>query len=340
MVRKSLAVVALAAAACVASCSSASKPSGTSGGDAGGDDGGTGPASYTVTFGPIQVPPSTENTQCIVVRLGNAAAIHVGQIHDLLGNSSHHMILYKVADTTEQPTPFDCKPFTDTLNPAKGNPLIISQKKDDTLTLPKGVAFTLDANQMVRLEMHYINASATQTVTLQTTSTLTPLVEADYQYDASFLFVGDLDVSIPPMSSATLGPIFFPVPSQYASANFFAMTGHEHQWGTKVQIWTAQSATDPGTLKYTNTSWSDPVTTQFDPPMQMAAGSGFKYQCDWYNASSNTVMFGESATAEMCFFWAYYYPSQGASVCFHSDKLGGGFDACCPGSSLCSSLGN
>ena len=26
----------------------------------------------------------------------------------------------------------------------------------------------------------------------------------------------------------------------------FAMTGHGHQWGTDVQIWSATSATDPG----------------------------------------------------------------------------------------------
>ena len=50
------------------------------------------------------------------------------------------------------------------------------------------------------------------------------------------------------------------------------------------------------------------------------------------------MSFGESANNEMCFFWAYYYPSQGSKVCFHSDKYGGaqGISLCCPGDSLCS----
>jgi hypothetical protein len=297
-----------------------------------------------VQFGPITVPPSTENTQCIVVPLGNVASIHVGQIHDLLGNASHHMILYKVAAQATQATPFDCQPFQDTLNPALGNPLIISQKKDDTLTLPQGVAFTLDANQMVRLEMHYINANPTESVTLVTTSTLTTITAADYQYDASFIFIGDPDINIPAQSSFTLGPVYFQVPSQYAQSNFFAMTGHEHQWGTDVQIWSATSATDPGSLIYTNTSWSDPVTTPFAPPFHVAPNGGFKFQCDWFNASTSAVSFGESANDEMCFFWAYYYPAQpsGAQVCFHTDQVPGGpptgTDACCPGV-LCSALG-
>ena len=312
-------------------------------GDVYSTDSGGGTESYTVQFGPITVPPSTEHTQCIVVPLGNAASIHVGQIHDLLGNASHHMILYKVAAQATQATPFDCQPFQDTLNPSNGNPLVISQKKDDLIQLPQGVAFTLDPNQMVRLEMHYINANPSTAVTLTTTSTLTTISDADYKQDASFLFIGDPDISIPPNSNYTLGPVYFQVPAAYANANFFAMTGHQHQYGTNVQIWSATSSSDPGTQIYKNTSWSDPVTTQFTPPFHVDTGGGFKFQCDWDNTSSSTVTFGESAgTNEMCFFWAYYYPANpsGAQVCFHTNQAGGaGIDACCPGSPLCSAFG-
>ena len=44
----------------------------------------------------------------------------------------------------------------------------------------------------------------------------------------------------------------------------------------------------------------------------------------------------------MCFFWVYYYPSQGAHVCFHSEKAPQfGTDICCPGDPLCAFiLGN
>ena len=36
------------------------------------------------------------------------------------------------------------------------------------------------------------------------------------------------------------------------------------------------------------------------------------------------MTFGESATQEMCFFWTYYYPSQGSYLCVHSDQVAGG----------------
>src|SRR5262249_22271034 len=123
--------------------------------DAGGD---TTPQSYSITFGPIAIPAGTENTQCIVKRLGNPEPLPVGSIHDVLGRASHHMVVYRVNDTTEQTTPFNCKPFQDTAT-GNGSPIIISQKSDDTLSMPAGVAYTLDANQMLRIELHYINAT-------------------------------------------------------------------------------------------------------------------------------------------------------------------------------------
>jgi hypothetical protein len=38
---------------------------------------------------------------------------------------------------------------------------------------------------------------------------------------------------------------------------------------------------------------------------------------------------------EMCFFWAYYYPSKGARTCFHTAMTGTPIDVCCPGHQLC-----
>jgi hypothetical protein len=299
-------------------------------------DAATPQGSYTVQFGPITVAAGDEQTQCLTLRLGNPAPIHVGAIHDLLGTSSHHMIVYKVADTTEVTTPFACQPFTDTLDPTKGSVLIVSQRKDDLLTFPDGVAYTLGTNQMVRIEMHYINATASPT-TLVSTSTMIP--SSNYQYEAGFLFIGDPDITLPPMSMTTLGPIFFKAPSQFANVHFFAITGHEHKLGTDVTIETATSLTDPGTSVYNVPGWlwSEPATVTSNPPFTLPSGGGFKFTCQWDNTTANTVTFGESAgTNEMCFFWAYYYPSQGDEVCFHTTQVPGGADICCPGSPYCS----
>ena len=315
---------------------------GTDGGGGGTDstvprtDSGVDPADcHEVVFGPIMVASGVERTQCVVKRLGNTEPIHVNQIENYLGTSSHHMIVYRVTDTMEQPEPFDCTPFRDTLDPTQGSPLVISQREHDLLQLPEGVGFELEANQMVRIEMHYINTTAAE-VTLESSSTICPMRPEDFVHTADFLFIGTVDIDIPPRSTYSTGQMYFPIPAEYADASFFAITGHEHQFGTNVDVWTATGPGDPGTSVYDPAPflWEEPETVYHDPPFQVPAGGGFKFQCDWDNYSDRNVGFGESANEEMCFFWAYYYPGTGPRVCFVTE-MGGGLTGCCPGSFVC-----
>jgi len=339
-------VIGVVAFACGTSSDPAT-PGGSSGssGSSGNPDGGPigldgGPAplgSFSLTFGPEPVPPGEEHTKCVVKRLGNAASMHVGSVHNVLGQGSHHLIVYRVNDTTEQPTPVDCKPFTDTLDPTKGSTLMISQKKDDALILPEGVAYTLAANQMVRLEMHYINPGATP-IMAQSTSTFIPIEDAKFKDEADFLFIGTPDIDLAPGQTKTIGPMHIKLPSEYADVNFFAITGHQHQYGTNVLVNTATSKADPGTPVYDvkNWLWSEPETVQTN--FKLPKGGGFNFSCSYANKSSSQVGFGESANDEMCFFWAYYYPSKGgAKVCVHSERPplpASGVDACCPADNL------
>jgi hypothetical protein len=307
----------------------------------GGDGAGAGAnqPSFTVEFDALTVAPGVEDTQCVVKRVGNDEQIRVHQIHNELPVGSHHLIVYQTSDTVEQIEPFDCQPFSDTLDPSKGSPIMITQKSEDLLTLPDGVAFTLPGGAMVRLEMHYINTSGAP-LDVSATSTFITMPEEDYQQEASFLFIGNPDISIPPMSSATLGPTFMTLPSSLYGANFFGITGHTHQWGTNVVVERADAPGGPFESVYDvpNWQWSEPETVYHEPAFQIADGGGFNFTCSWNNQSASTVTFGESANQEMCFFWAYYYPSQGAFVCAHTDQLPGGLDLCCPGSPFCDQL--
>jgi hypothetical protein len=83
--------------------------------------------------------------------------------------------------------------------------------------------------------------------------------------------------------------------------------------------------------------WDEPETTTFATPFSIPTGGGLDFECSWNNTTTGNVGFGESANDEMCFFWAYYYPSQGSKVCIHTEQYGGanGLNVCCPGDSLC-----
>ncbi|MDC0742049.1 monooxygenase [Polyangium mundeleinium] len=307
------------------------------GGGSGGSGGGT--TSYTVTFDPVKVAPGTEHTQCVVKRLGNDVLERIHEIRNVLPTGSHHLIVYRTNDTVEQLEPFDCQPFADTLDPSKGAPVMITQKHEDTLTLPDGVAFTMQPNQMVRLEMHYLNASLSE-IDVSATSTFYTMKEADFKDEADFLFIGNPDINIAPHTKATLGPTFLPLPADLVGSKFFGITGHTHQWGKDVTVSWAPSKNGADTTVYDVDGWlwSEPPTVVHDPPFQVPEGGGFRFTCSWDNQSSQQVGFGESANDEMCFFWAYYYPSKGSRVCAHTDQVGGGMDICCPGNQLCGLL--
>lgn len=325
--RSSLIILAL-----IAACSSDEDGGGDN--ETGAPDAGYGD-SYTVEWGPVTVEPTTEDTRCVVKRVGNDQPIKVGKFVNRLGSASHHLIVYRVADTTEQPEPFACDPFVDVLDPTRGGPLAITQKAEETISLPPGVAYSLEANQMVRIEMHFINTGE-EAIEVAASTTLVEIPEGDFQHEADFLFVGNIDVEVPPREPVILGPRFLPLPADLAGIHIFAITGHEHHWGTGVDVAIGTSEEGPHETVYAPDPflWNEPETVYHDPPLAMPDSGGFMFSCEYYNDSAETVGFGESANDEMCFFWAYYYPSVGAKVCAHTDQLNG-LDVCCPGDPLC-----
>jgi hypothetical protein len=290
---------------------------------------------YSVTWGPVLVQPGVEDTQCIWMSLGNTGPIKVHQFVDQLDLISHHLIVYTDnMDTTEQATPVACQPFTGALSAsAMITPIAITQTHLDEITLPPGVGYTLGANQMIKLEHHYFNETDSPQIAVATT-TLYAADDSAIQYEAGVLITGSLDINIPAGSNVALHQ-FFTVPTyeDFSQVNIFAVTGHEHHLGTGVDVNVAPSPTGPMTQVYNPNpfSWASPTTQAQDPFFSIPNGGGYDFTCTWDNTTGSAVTFGESATNEMCFFWQYYYPSQGPKVCINS----GGASICCPEDPLC-----
>ena len=126
-----------------------------------------------------------------------------------------------------------------------------------------------------------------------------------------------------------------------SGTKFFAITGHTHKYGTQVVVGTAATSGGPRTEVYNPSpfEWSEPETTTHSPEFEVPVGGGFDIKCSYVNTSNQTLGFGESANDEMCFFWAYYYPSKGSHVCVHSNYMGLDIDICCPDAgALCQML--
>ena len=291
------------------------------------------PEMFSLQWGPVVVQPGVERTECVVVDVGNATEIDVHRIHNRVTAGAHHLVVYRDnLATGPSDGPFECGPFASAVTAGGATaPMMITQKRDDELVLAEGVAYHLRAHQLLRLEVHYLNATdepitIDATVELDTT-TATPITD-----HADFLFIGTPDISIEPGSAATVDAFFTP-PEMLAGAHYFAITGHTHQYGTDVRVEYADGRDGARTPVYSPVDfrWSDPETRVHAPAFQVPEGGGFQLTCEYLNTSTELVEFGESANDEMCFFWAYYYPSVGSFVCAHTEELiEPGLDVCCP----------
>ncbi|HKP64608.1 MAG TPA: hypothetical protein VJV78_48060 [Polyangiales bacterium] len=253
------------------------------------------------------VEPGVEGTRCVQVRLGNKAPLNIGRIHNRLRSHSHHFILSLVEDpaATEREL-FECPPFR---APLTGAPLTITQKADENIQLPDGVGYALGADQLMHLELHYINPDS-ETTDVTAEAEIYPLAGDEPIQQAGFLVVGNLNIEIPPMSEHSSGEVFAAQPAGLDKAHYYAITGHTHRFGTGIRVGFADTGTaDPNWLYEPKPfEWDSPPVEYLDPPMQVPEGGGFRFNCDWKNPTDQTIRYGESALTEMCFFWAYYYP--------------------------------
>jgi len=290
----------------------------TSGG--GGDGLSSNFTTYESGMGPISVASGQEKTQCIYARLENPEPVFVRRFTATLSNASHHMIVYRSDETQEQPTPESCLSFSGLLTGEHA--IFIAQQKQASLLFPTDgdvpIGLKIDANQMLRIEMHYVNASpaaidATGKVFIDTVPVDSTITESD------LAFWGTQDINIPPNGSDDTGVKF---QQALSATKTFALTTHQHHLGTRMRVWQTDSpdALPPAPLADTS-NWSDPPLVLLDPPLTFPQGngvfssSGLAYECEWQNNTPQTVGFGESVNDEMCFLWHYYYPSQGFQIC-------------------------
>jgi len=258
----------------------------------------------------ISLAPSEETTRCVTLSLGNATPKLLRRVHSVIATGSHHLIAYRVPATTPlDATPTPCEPFADVT--AGASPVIIAESADAELVYPDGVALPVDANQRIKLEEHFINPGDAAILSSGTVDF--SLAEPDAALvAANLLFWGPQDFAIAPHARGAADLFHLVEPG----VHIFALTTHEHHFGTLATIEQAPAATGAATELYRNTDWAHPPLKAFEPALSFDGSQGLRLHCEWFNTSGAVVPAGLSAvTNEMCFFWAYYYPSTGFQQC-------------------------
>ncbi len=267
--------------------------------------------SASLTF---ELPPGVEKTVCVYVRLKNPEPMFITKAIGTLAPGSHHLIIYKATTAEENLTPQGCTPFAGLIS---GKEVMIGEtaKPNGVTELPPNVGIKIDANQMIKLEAHYINATKSKLTAKGTWSFEgVPVASAGAMEQADAFLWGSTKITIPPKSAWDTGVKF---QKGQAGTKVFFLTTHQHQFGTKMTLWSSKAANDTSLAPLVEeTNWADPKMFQVNPALEMDGTSGISYKCEYNNTSAEEVKFGESALEEMCFAIGWYYPSKGVDVCF------------------------
>jgi hypothetical protein len=247
----------------------------------------------------------------VVVALGNTEDVVVDGYDVDLQPGSHHLIVYATSDAV-QSDPVNCTPFAG-LALGTDMPIVFANELKETWSFPAGVAIPIPANQNIKVEAHYINTTASD---LQGQGTVhfhyTPASSAPPYQAAGTNFFGTTNISIPPNSTYSTGPMF---QKGIAGTHQVSITTHQHRLGTGIQVWESSASGQTGTQIANDMDWSNPSWALLSPQLDFDGTNGLTFQCAWTNTTDQTVGFGESALDEMCFVGGYYYPSHGLNLC-------------------------
>jgi hypothetical protein len=294
------------------------------GGGAGGSGGGA-LTPFITQIGPITLAASEERTVCVTRRLGNTTAFHASEVHTLLiGPAWHELVVYRVNDTVESLTPTNCPTLGGFIGADGGTALVYTKLPDENLVLPSGLGFSFAANQMLRLELHALNAG-TSTVDASARIDVQPLDESTFSTEAGMLLTSTLAINIPP--GQTTIETNYTLPQAFVGTSAFELTGYTHKLG--VDMFASSGFTQiyaPSVYVYDNPQIATP-----NPPVDLPADGGLKVTCIYQNPTSSTVTFGSSANDERCDLRLYYSPARSTQLCVHV----GGTTACCPGGPGC-----
>jgi hypothetical protein len=278
-------------------------PAGTSGGDAGSsritnDGNGT----YTITLDRFTVAPGQERYACQDFANpfdGEAAGIH--QFASQMTPGSHHLLLFYKPGAADGPLA-DCSGTEFAAGPYG------SQRPDDQIAYPPGVAAVVAPSDGFRVQVHYLNAS-TSPIDVSVELRLTRAADSTVRDHAAILFFDNTQIDVP---AGATGVVVQKTCTLPFAANLVQATGHMHEHGRRFQ------AVAAGQTIFDSSSFSDVTPALFDPPLALPAGTAITFSCTYDNDSAAPIEYGDSArTNEMCIFSAQFFPAPfGGWTCF------------------------
>ena len=173
--------------------------------------------------------------------------------------------------------------------------LYASQLESEELTLPDGVAAGVPSNLQVMVELHYVNATLEDKEIWSRINAWT-VPDAEVEQGIWGSAVRDTDINIPPGATAH---VEWTRCVMNEDIELLFLSSHVHELSQRVDVFHFDGEST-GELFYQNLDWHRPELMKFSPPLQIKAGEGFEFRCNYKNFGDEVVNWGFSSTDEMC----------------------------------------
>ncbi len=266
------------------------------------------------------VPAGSERQWCYYFKLPSDVDLDVIRFEVRYLAGSHHMNLFQT-DKDAPDHDEDCfarMPFTSPENPNGVDLVVGSQSENLDWQLPAGVAFMLKARRQLVLQIHYVNAGTQKTPSGHGQVLINLVTEPDRSKVSAHMgtmFANNVNIHIPPHSSRS----FSTTCGLPKAVKLAALTGHFHSRGKVFSVNLAPDGADATEEIYRSRAWDEPPFRVLSEPIEIPAGGGLYYTCDFQNRSDLDIKFGPRVdTDEHCNLFAYFYPWDGddARYCF------------------------
>jgi hypothetical protein len=272
----------------------------------------------------IDVPAGTEYYKCKIEPVPYHDTIAAHSVQSLLTAGTHHMNITLItnSDSPTEPGLYDCKKLqADYPMLMENTTIYASQRPDQSLTLPEGVAALLPPGLAIMTEVHFLNATHEAIHVESQTNVYTMPVDQVKEHIWG-MTLRDSNIDIP---AGAVDHVEWTRCVMNKDVDLLFMTTHTHQLAVRTTV-SHFDGKATGDLMVENQDWSTPVLHDYTAaPIHVPAGQGFELACHYNNTTDHDVHWGLNATDEMCQTSFGFTPGDSSidcSVVATSDGLG------------------
>ena len=271
-----------------------------------------------IHLGPFPVKPNFEREFMYLKILDNKKPIYLKGIQLSMRPGSHHFIIYQWDSNLllgEVPTPNLYREMRD--SEGRENKQTVRQLLSDRhrtvenfqtptawYKYPKGVALKIDPNAMLDLNIHYTNYTSKE-IQGEVMVNLELAKHEEIKHIARTFTIANFEILLPSKSKRTLtySKIFD------EKRHVFRLVSHAHERMKEFRAFILGGKND-GKLVYKSNDWKNPQFIDYDPPITLKKGEGFRLEVDYENDTDRTITFGLLSTDEMMFLQGHYYTDE------------------------------